>query len=266
MASSIVVASGKGGVGKTSLAVNLGLTLARLGRRTVLLDADFGMANAHILIGANPKRFIMDAIQGDASMANVLCDAPHGMKFISGGSGLLEMLNLDQTTRYQMIRMVDEIRDQTEVLIADVPAGASDSSIAFVAAADRVVVVLVGEPTSFLDAYSLIKAANLEANVRHFSIVVNMARSAAEAKAHFEKFKATATRFLDVNLTYAGHLPLSERMRRAVVARRPISMDQFDLPENQAFMKISKSVLNAPTNNHGGIRFFMTDGGATAIP
>jgi flagellar biosynthesis protein FlhG len=252
MASSIVVASGKGGVGKTSLAVNLGLTLARQGRRTVLLDADFGMANAHILIGANPKRFIMDAIQGDATMADVLCDAPHGMKFISGGSGLLDMLNLDQTTRYQMIRMVDEISDQSEVLIADVPAGASDSSIAFVAAADRVVVVLVGEPTSFLDAYSLIKAANLEANVRNFSIVVNMARSAA-------------TRFLDVSLTYAGHLPLSERMRRAVVARRPISMDQFDLPENQAFMQISKSVLNSPTNNHGGIRFFMTDGGATAL-
>ena len=210
MASSIVVASGKGGVGKTSLAVNLGLTLARQGRRTILLDADFGMANAHILIGANPQRFVMDAIQGDASMADVLCDAPHGMKFISGGSGLLEMLNLDQTTRYQTIRMVDELRDQTEVLIADVPAGASDSSIAFVAAADRVAVVLVGEPTSFLDAYSLIKAANLEANVRNFSIVVNMARSSAEAKAHFEKFKATATRFLDVILIYAGHMPLSE--------------------------------------------------------
>ena len=188
------------------------------------------------------------------------------MKFISGGSGLLEMLNLDQTTRYQTIRMVEELRDETEVLIADVPAGASDSSIAFVAAADRVLVVLVGEPTSFLDAYSLIKAANLEANVRHFSIVVNMARSAGEAQAHFEKFKATATRFLDVSLTYAGHLPLSERMRRSVVARRPISMDQPDLPENQALMQISKSVLSAPVNDHGGIRFFSSEEGATAGP
>lgn len=264
MTSSIVVASGKGGVGKTSVAVNLGLTLARQGRRTVLLDADFGMANAHILIGANPQRFVMDAIQGDAGMSEVLCDAPHGMKFISGGSGLLEMLNLDQTTRYQTIRMIDELRDQTEVLIADVPAGASDSSIAFVAAADRVVVVLVGEPTSFLDAYSLIKAASLEANVRNFSIVVNMARSASEARQHFEKFKATATRFLDVNLTFAGHLPLSERMRRAVVARRPISMDQQDLPENQAFMQISKSVMASPANDHGGIKFFSSPGGASA--
>ena len=256
MATSIVVASGKGGVGKTSVAVNLGLTMARQGRRTVLLDADFGMANAHILIGANPKQYIMDALNGSVSMADILCDAPNGMKFMSGGSGLLEMLNLEKTMRYQAIRMVDELRDQTEILIADAPAGASDSSIAFVAAADRVVVVLVGEPTSFLDAYSLIKAANLEAGVFHFSVVVNMARNGAEARAHFEKFNATATRFLDVSLTYAGHLPLSERMRRAVVQRRPISMEPAELPENQSLMQISKAVLASPVNAHAGIRFF----------
>ena len=93
-----------------------------------------------------------------------------------------------------------------------------------------------------------------------------MARSAAEAKSHFEKFNATATRFLDVSLAYAGHLPLSERMRRSVVTRRPISMDQPDLPENIAFMQISKSLLDAPVNDHGGIRFFSSDGGATAGP
>ena len=256
MASSIAIASGKGGVGKTSIAVNLGLTMARLGRRTVLLDADFGMANAHILIGANPKHYIADALQGGANMQDVLCDAPYGMKFISGGSGLLEMLNIDKTTRYQAIRMVDELRDETEVLIADVPAGASDSSIAFVAAADRVVVVLVGEPTSFLDAYSLIKAAHLEAGVNNFSIVVNMASSVSEAKRHFEKFRDTATRFLDVSISYAGHLPQSERMRKSVVQRKPVSMEPAELPENQAFMKISKAILETPANSHGGIRFF----------
>ena len=256
MAKSIVVASGKGGVGKTSISVNLGLTLARQGRRTVLLDADFGMANAHILLGANPQKFIIDAVDGGASMSDVLCDGPHGMKFISGGTGLLEMLNLEKTKRFQAIRMVDELRDQTEILIADAPAGASDSSVSFVAAADHVVIVLVGEPTSFLDAYSMIKAASLESNVRNFCIVVNMARSQQEARQHFEKFNMTATRFLDVNLTFSGWLPLSERMRRAVVKRRPIGLDGTDLPENVAFQKIAKSVLGSPRNMHGGIRFF----------
>ena len=266
MATSIVVASGKGGVGKTSISVNLGLTLARQGRRTVLLDADFGMANAHILLGANPKRFIMDAIKGDTPLADTMCDAPHGLKFISGGSGLLEMLNLEKTTRYQAIRMIDEIRDQTEILVVDAPAGASDSSIAFLAAADHVVVVLVGEPTSFLDAYALIKAANIESGVTQFSIVVNMARSEREARAYFDKFKDTASRFLDVSLHFAGFLPLSERVRRAVVNRRPVGMDSPQLPENQAFMGISKSVLATPLNDQAGIRFFADMEAAPAGP
>jgi flagellar biosynthesis protein FlhG len=174
------------------------------------------------------------------------------------------MLNLEKTKRYQAIRMIDELRDQTEILIADAPAGASDSSVSFVAAADHVVIVLVGEPTSFLDAYSMIKAASLESKVHNFCIVVNMARSAEEARQHFEKFNATATRFLDVKLTFSGWLPLSEKMRRAVVARRPIGLEATDLPENIAFQKISKSVLDSPRNLHGGIRFFADEEAALA--
>jgi flagellar biosynthesis protein FlhG len=264
MTVSIVVASGKGGVGKTSVSVNLGLCFARQGRRTILFDADFGMANAHILIGANPKRFIMDVLDGSSSMTDILCDAPHGMKFISGGSGLLEMLNVEKTTRYQTIRMVDELRDEAEVLIVDAPAGASDNSIAFVGAADHVVVVLVGEPTSFLDAYSLIKAANMESNVQNFNIVVNMARNAREARTHFDKFNATVSRFLDVNLKFAGHLPQSDRMRRAIVQRRPIGMESSQLPENRSFLAMSKAVLESPKNLHAGIRFFSENEAAIA--
>ncbi len=261
MASSIAIASGKGGVGKTSIAVNLGLTMARLGRRTVLLDADFGMANAHILIGANPKHYIADALQGGTTMQDVLCDAPYGMKFISGGSGLLEMLNIDKTTRYQAIRMVDELRDDTEVLIADVPAGASDSSIAFVAAADRVVVVLVGEPTSFLDAYSLIKAAHLEAGVNNFSIVVNMASSANEASGISRNSAIRPLAFLMSAFPMPVICHCRSACAKSVVQRKPVSMEPAELPENQAFMKISKAILEAPVNSHGGIRFFADSGG-----
>ena len=104
MTTSIVVASGKGGVGKTSIAVNMGLTLSRIGRRVALLDADFGMANAHILLGVNPEHYIIDAINGKVSVAETMCEAPLGQNS-SGGSGLLEMLNLDEKTRYQSIRI-----------------------------------------------------------------------------------------------------------------------------------------------------------------
>ena len=129
MATSIAIASGKGGVGKTSMSVNLSLTLAQMDKRTTLLDADFGMANAHILLGVKPDYFISDALKGTVSISQTLCSGPKGLKFASGGSGLIDMLNLDKKTRYQTIRLFDEIANDTDILVADVPAGASLSLI-----------------------------------------------------------------------------------------------------------------------------------------
>lgn len=256
MASSIAIASGKGGVGKTSIAVNLGLTMARLGQRVTLLDADFGLANAHILLGINPGKTISDVLSGDASIEQTLTETSSGMRFIGGGSGLNELLNLDQKTRYSLIRQMGQLDATTDQLIIDVPAGASDSSVAFVSAADRVLVVLVGEPTSFLDAYALIKAANLEAGVSSFGIVVNMANSQMQAKSHFEKFRQTVLRFLDVRLDYAGSMPMSPRLRQSIIARRPVAMDDKMLKENQAMLGIAKAVLAMPASSAGNIRFF----------
>lgn len=256
MAWSLAVASGKGGVGKTSIAVNLGLTLARLGQRVTLLDADFGMANAHILLGINPTGSVADVMAGRAGLEESLTGAPLGMRFLAGGSGLLEVLNLDSKARYQMIRSMDVLEASTDILIADVPAGASDSSIAFVGAADRVLVVLVGEPTSFLDAYALIKAAHLEAGVERFSVLVNMAQSAEQARQHFDKFCMTVNRFLSVQLEFAGHMPMSALMRRSIAARRPIALEDKDLKENLALANAAKSVLRAPLNEGSGIRYF----------
>ena len=155
MATSIAVASGKGGVGKTSMSVNLSLIFAQMEKRTTLLDADFGMANAHILLGVKPEYFISDTLKGNASISQTLCTGPKGLKFASGGSGLIDMLNLDKKQGIKQYGCLTKLLNDTDILVVDVPAGASDSSLAFVSAADKVLVVLVGEPTSFLDAYSL---------------------------------------------------------------------------------------------------------------
>ena len=256
MATSIAIASGKGGVGKTSMSVNLSLTFSQMDMKTTLLDADFGMANAHILLGVKPDYYISDALKGNVSISQTLCSGPVGLRFASGGSGLVDMLNLDKKTRYQTIRLFDEIADDIDILVADVPAGASDSSLAFVSAADKVLVVLVGEPTSFLDAYSLIKVAHLEGGLSNFSVVVNMTQSETQAKAHFERFNSIVQKFLDVNLDYVGHLPLSSRLRQSIVARKPITIDAKNSRENACFQKIAKNILNSPKNETGGIRFF----------
>jgi len=256
MPTSIAVSSGKGGVGKTSVSVNLALTLQTLGKRVAIFDADFGMANSHILLGVNPSHTLSDVLNGSMSMKDIMCRGPKDIVILSGGSGLLDMLNVDPAGRYQAIRMIDQIKDEIDVLIVDVPAGASDNSVSFVSASDRALVVLVGEPTSFLDAYSFIKACHLETGLSDFTVVVNMASNEAEAKKHFDKFNAIAMQFLDVRLRFGGHVPFSQRIRKSIIDRKPIALQKTDLPEVNAFRTIAKRVLDAPMNTAKGIRFF----------
>lgn len=256
MATSIAICSGKGGVGKSNITVNLAMVYQSMGKKVAIFDADFGMANSHILMGINPQHYISEALSGEKLISEIACSGPRGVNVYSGGSGLLEVLNLDKTKRFQTIRLMDEIEDQMDILLVDVPAGASDNSVSFVSAADRAVVVLVGEPTSFLDAYSFIKACHLEMKITDFTIVVNMANNAAEAKKHFDRFNAIAMQFLDVRLRFGGQIPMSQRMRKAVINRVPITAKKSDLPEVIAFQSLAKQVLDAPMNTTKGIRFF----------
>ena len=253
---SISVASGKGGVGKTSIAVNLALTMASLGSKVTFLDADFGLANAHLLMGYNPTSTVRDAITGASDLSESITKGPLGIQLISGGNGLLDLLNLDQKTRFNLIRSFDPLADKCDVFFVDVPAGASDSSLAFVNASDKVLIVLVGEPTSFMDAYTMVKAAHLEGGVKEFSVIVNMADTETQAKETFSKFKKTASRFLDVNLRFVGYLPHSRNLRASIVKRKPLVLADNKCRESLLFKSISKELLSSPINKTSGITFF----------
>ena len=258
MTNSIAIASGKGGVGKTCIAVNLAIMYAQLGHRVCLFDADFGLANSHILMGINAQKTLHDALIGDLTIEEIIETSPVGVKLLAGGSGLVDMMNIDSNARYQLIRSVDSLKDKIDILITDTPAGASDSALAFVAASQRVLVVVVAEPTSFIDAYAVIKAAQYEHNLQNFSIVVNMAKNNAEALKSFEKFQIITSRFLNVNLTFAGHIPFSAAMRRAVVKRKPLLSATSTAHEKEliAFKKVAQETLKSPMNAFKGIRFF----------
>ena len=162
MVKSIAIASGKGGVGKTSLAVNCAVKLAGDGKNVALLDADFGMANSHILLNQKIENSVSDILEKGSNIENVIHETSTGLKLIPGGSGVLELLNLDSQKRWEIIRSLDALKNDLDILVVDTPAGASDASVEFSAACDAVVVVLVPEPTSFMDAYSFIKALYLE--------------------------------------------------------------------------------------------------------
>ena len=155
MVKSLAFVSGKGGVGKTCLAVNSAINLALMGLKVAVLDTDFGLSNANIMMGVKSDNTISDFLSGSHSFNDIVYNSHGGVKLIPGGSGTLDTLNLDTEQRWKIIRSLDALENNLDYLIVDTPAGASNSSIEFAAAVDQVVITVVGEPTSFMDAYAL---------------------------------------------------------------------------------------------------------------
>ncbi len=256
MTLSIAVTSGKGGVGKTNTAVNLAISLGQTGKKVLLFDADFGLANVHVLLGTKPTKSVADFLDKKCSMEESITSFNDHIKIISGGSGLTELLNLDNHRRHQILSGISNLDQNIDYLIVDCPAGAADSTLFFASASDLVVVVLVEEPTSFLDAYALIKAANLETGVKNFAVIVNMADSKSVAKSSFEKFREIVMRFLDVNLHYAGMIPHSKEIKHAVARRKPVTIEQPNTLVSASFTEVAKRLLKAPTAKIEGLKFF----------
>ena len=257
MVKSIAIASGKGGVGKTSLAVNCAVKLSTDGKSVALLDADFGMANSHILLNQKIENSVSDIIEKGANIEKVIHETPTGLKLIPGGSGVLELLNLDSQKRWSVIRSLDSLKKDLDILIVDTPAGASDSSIEFSAACDAVIVVLVPEPTSFMDAYSFIKALYLEKKFESVSIVVNLAKNEQAAKKSFDSFKKIVTKFLNININFLGWLPESKTIAGSIVARKPAVLQKSLEPVLQKnFTEITTKLVGIETVKSNGVKFF----------
>ena len=257
MVKTIAISSGKGGVGKTSLAVNTSIKLSMQGMNVALLDADFGMANSHILLNQKVNKTVQDILEHSIDIEEVVHDTSSGLKLIPGGSGILELLNLDSKKRWEIIRSLDPLKDSLEYLIVDTPAGASDASLEFAAACDKVVVVLVPEPTSFMDAYAFIKALNMEKNFHNVSVVVNLASNATGAQKSFDSFKKIVTKFLSIDIEYAGWLPKSNLMASSIVSRKPVILNKsLDKTLKENFDVIAHNFIDFDEEKSSGIKFF----------
>ena len=236
----ITVTSGKGGVGKTSFSVNLAIQLHRLGKRVVVLDADFGLANIEIMLGIRPKYNLADLMFRGKSIQDVMTYGPEGIGFLSGGSGINEMANLNREQVFWLIQKMEELDKQADVI--------GDSVLEFVAASEEVLLVATPEPTSITDAYALLKALNRNSSYMPEKTVVkmiaNQVRGKKEADELFQKLGVVVNKFLDIDIDYLGAIPYDVNMQRAVMHQKPLSVADPDALASQSVEKIALSLLD----------------------
>ena len=218
----IAVTSGKGGVGKTNVSVNLSVALAQRGKRVMLLDADLGMANVDVLLGLHPHYNLSHVINGQRSLDEILVTGPSGIQVVPASSGIQLMADLDEAQHVGLIRAFSELNQSVDTLIIDTAAGVSPTVVSFCKAAQEVLVVVCDEPASITDAYALIKMMSREHGIQRFQVLANMTNSVQDGRHLFEKLVKVTTRFLDVTLSFYGVLPYDEYMKKAIQKQKAV--------------------------------------------
>lgn len=224
----IAVTSGKGGVGKTSISVNLALQFRLQGKKVVILDADFGLANVEVMLGIRPQYDLADLIYNNKSIEEIITEGPMEIGFISGGSGVQDLVNLDKERIKKLIAKLVKLDSLYDVVIVDTGAGIADQVIEFVLSSPEVLLVVTPEPTSITDAYSLLKAVNrkkdFDRKQKAIKVVTNRVDSGEEGQEIYDKIRIVASKFLNIELEYLGYIPDDKRMAAAVIEQKPVSL------------------------------------------
>lgn len=202
----ISVSSGKGGVGKSSLAVNIALRLQDAFGPTLLVDSDLLMANSHVLLNTQPAADLIDVLDGRCDWQEALHRLPDGLCLLPGRTAAHVLAENNAEQLQELLQKLKTEAHEFQYIIVDVPAGSGTGVLNTLSVSDHVIVVLLGQATSFVDAYALIKNAYLEKNVTSFAAIVNLAKTAEQARTIFENFEKAVSRFLPVELVYSGHL------------------------------------------------------------
>lgn len=246
----LTVTSGKGGVGKSSVSVNLAVQFRRMGHKVFIFDADFGLANVEVMFGAIPKYNLSDVIFHGKQIEEIVVDGPMDIKFVSGGSGISELSNMTKDNVRFLASKLARLEDMADIIIVDTGAGISDAVMEFVKSGREVILVATPEPTSITDCYALLKALskseNFDRAYTKLFLVANKVENQADGDVVYNKLKVVADRFLRMDLDFLGYIPNDPYVMKAVMQQKPVSMVYENARAAQAFKRVAERLLNGP--------------------
>lgn len=255
----ISTASGKGGVGKTNISVNISCLLASFGKRVVLLDADLGLANVDVLLGLTPKLNLFHMFHEGASLADVLMETPYGFKILPAPSGISEMIALDPGQKLSLLEAMDDLEEKIDYLVVDTAAGISENVLYFNMAVQERLLIVTPDPTSITDAYAFIKVMQQNHDVQSFRVIVNMAPDKKTGKEIFSRLYKACDHFLSgISLDLVGVIPNDPGVRNAVINQKPFCLFDSMSPASQGLYSIVDGIQawEAPSSLDGNIKFF----------
>lgn len=255
----IAVTGGKGGVGKTSVSINMACALADKGNKVMILDADLGLANVDVMLGLRSTKNLFHVVTGEADLDDIIVYGPKGIGILPATSGIQNMTELTLGQYAGLIRAFSEMKSQFNYLVVDTAAGISDMVLSFVKAVQDVVVVVCDEPSSITDAYALMKILSKEHGIVNFKIVANMVKNQQQGKELFYKLNLVSEKFLDVNLELVATIPFDENLIKAVRKQQLIVDINPRSPASKAYLSFANKIQTwkVPEQLNGNLEFFI---------
>ncbi|MBA6291780.1 MinD/ParA family protein [Colwellia sp. MB3u-70] len=255
----IAVSGGKGGVGKTNVSLNTAISLAKLGKRVLVLDADLGLANVDVMLGLRVKRNLSHVLSGECELDDIIIQGPAGINIIPATSGTQSMVDLTPAEHAGLIRAFSDMQTKFDILIVDTAAGISDMVLSFCRASQDVLLVVCDEPTSITDCYALMKLLSRDHGLFKFKVVANMVRTPNEGKNLFAKLAKVTDRFLDVTLELVAVIPYDENIRKSVRKQQAIVEAYPNSPASIGLKALAKNIVSwpVPQQASGHLEFFI---------
>lgn len=255
----ITVTGGKGGVGKSSVSLNLSVALCQLGYKVMLFDADLGLANIDVMLGLKVDRNLGHVLSGECELSDIIKTGPAGLRIVPASSGLKQMVELTPQEHAGLIRAFSDLKEDIDFLIVDTAAGISDMVLSFCRAAQDVVMVVCNEPTSIADAYAEMKVLSNDYGVKKFKIIGNNLHTLDEGKIMFQKLSAVCGRFLNVTMELVACVPADPNLRKAI-RQRSCAVELYpQSPASKIFKLLASrvSVWPVPEIPGGHLEFFV---------